>query len=437
MSRDTCIMSAPKPDEMAGSARRQIMEPIGRVDKLAMQSSQKGSALILALLILVVLTVIGITGANQALLQERMAGNSVQQTSALFAAESGVSQLLEELEGVVGVSCESPGSLPAELSDLESISGSVGSPAYNYIVEFSSVCDEEADDRGVSLVFQSTGSGAAGDGVERSISFSVVIPDPEEGEDNHPAFDTGITSGGEFSQTGNSEFRTGIHSNVALDFQNNTTVHGPVSVGEDGDGSISGGRDLDGNRFEDNQTESVDIPTVADLIESYFPDGTPNYEASGFPEGEVRYDSSDCADLANDGYSGEEQVTFFCPVSDAGDSVRIDGRVENATIITNGTIEVRGGASQGTDGEVNSAFIAQGGLDFRGDSESYATYWTDGDFYHNGGPTLYGSIVAGGEVDFRGASEFSSEDVGNPWIPGDDGDDSGLNPMLGSWKQSL
>lgn len=57
------------------------------------QHREAGSALILAMLILLVLTVIGISGANQAMLQERMAGNTKQQTDAFFAAESGVAEL--------------------------------------------------------------------------------------------------------------------------------------------------------------------------------------------------------------------------------------------------------------------------------------------------------------------------------------------------------
>lgn len=93
MSRYAYIMAGTKPDEMTVSARRRIMGRIGRIELGVVASSQKGSALILALLILVVLTVIGITGANQALLQERMAGNTKQQTDAFFAAESGVAEL--------------------------------------------------------------------------------------------------------------------------------------------------------------------------------------------------------------------------------------------------------------------------------------------------------------------------------------------------------
>ena len=97
MNRYAYIIAGTKLDEIAGRARRPIMDGIVRMGNRVGQSSQKGSALILALLILVVLTVIGITGANQALLQERMAGNTKQQTDALFAAESGLSRAENEL----------------------------------------------------------------------------------------------------------------------------------------------------------------------------------------------------------------------------------------------------------------------------------------------------------------------------------------------------
>ncbi|WP_440998242.1 PilX N-terminal domain-containing pilus assembly protein, partial [Arhodomonas sp. SL1] len=61
--------------------------------------SQSGSALIVSMLILLVLTVIGVSGANQSILQERMASNTKRQTTALFAADSGavaISSFLKE-----------------------------------------------------------------------------------------------------------------------------------------------------------------------------------------------------------------------------------------------------------------------------------------------------------------------------------------------------
>lgn len=55
---------------------------------------QRGAALVMALLILLVLTVIGISTAGVTLVQERMAANTKQQTAALFAAESGIAEVL-------------------------------------------------------------------------------------------------------------------------------------------------------------------------------------------------------------------------------------------------------------------------------------------------------------------------------------------------------
>ena len=75
--------------DMAG--HRSSMSRQGRkVNGHSSIGSQSGSALILAMLVLLVLTVIGISGASQAILQERMAGNTKQQTDALFYAESGI-----------------------------------------------------------------------------------------------------------------------------------------------------------------------------------------------------------------------------------------------------------------------------------------------------------------------------------------------------------
>lgn len=51
---------------------------------------ERGTALVMALLILLILTVLGITAMNTSTLEERMAGNTQEATRAFEAAESGI-----------------------------------------------------------------------------------------------------------------------------------------------------------------------------------------------------------------------------------------------------------------------------------------------------------------------------------------------------------
>lgn len=63
------------------------------------QSEQKGAALIVSLIVLLVLTLIGVAGMNTSVMQERMAANSQNANRAFQAAESTVRALTNQLYG--------------------------------------------------------------------------------------------------------------------------------------------------------------------------------------------------------------------------------------------------------------------------------------------------------------------------------------------------
>ena len=54
--------------------------------------SQRGTALIMSMVILMILTILGITAMGTALLEEKMSGNTQEATRAFQAAESGLNQ---------------------------------------------------------------------------------------------------------------------------------------------------------------------------------------------------------------------------------------------------------------------------------------------------------------------------------------------------------
>jgi type IV pilus assembly protein PilX len=61
---------------------------------------QRGAVLIVSLLILLVMTIIGITAMQSTTLQERMAGNARDRNLALQAAESGLKDATDLIEGL-------------------------------------------------------------------------------------------------------------------------------------------------------------------------------------------------------------------------------------------------------------------------------------------------------------------------------------------------
>ncbi|OGT19335.1 MAG: hypothetical protein A2V90_04305 [Gammaproteobacteria bacterium RBG_16_57_12] len=56
---------------------------------------QRGTALIMSLVILMILTILGVTAMGTATLEERMAGNTQELNKAFQAAESGLTQVLD------------------------------------------------------------------------------------------------------------------------------------------------------------------------------------------------------------------------------------------------------------------------------------------------------------------------------------------------------
>lgn len=62
---------------------------------------QSGSVLVVSLLMLLVLTIIGVTAMQTNILEERMAGNSRDQSLALQAAEAALRQAEQDIEAIV------------------------------------------------------------------------------------------------------------------------------------------------------------------------------------------------------------------------------------------------------------------------------------------------------------------------------------------------
>ncbi|MDH3513269.1 MAG: PilX N-terminal domain-containing pilus assembly protein [Gammaproteobacteria bacterium] len=71
---------------------------------LSAGASQRGTALIMSMVILMILTILGITAMGTASLEEKMSGNTQEATRAFQAAESGLSEAFNgaqfELTGV-------------------------------------------------------------------------------------------------------------------------------------------------------------------------------------------------------------------------------------------------------------------------------------------------------------------------------------------------
>ncbi|MDX1817842.1 MAG: PilX N-terminal domain-containing pilus assembly protein [Marinobacter sp.] len=104
-------------------------------------SGQRGAALIISLIVLLVLTLIGVAGMNTSVMQERMAVNSQNSNRAFQAAESTVSALTNQLyandlsllrESMQNASGESS---KVTVSNLDSGNGITGTYQARYLGE--------------------------------------------------------------------------------------------------------------------------------------------------------------------------------------------------------------------------------------------------------------------------------------------------------------
>ena len=75
---------------------------IAALSNLSVPAAQRGMALVMALVILLILTILGITAMTTSSLEEKMSGNTQEQTRALQTAESGVSQAIVQLSSASG-----------------------------------------------------------------------------------------------------------------------------------------------------------------------------------------------------------------------------------------------------------------------------------------------------------------------------------------------
>jgi len=69
--------------------------------KLAMPSQQRGTVLIMSMLMLLIMTLIGITTMNTATLEEKMSANSMNSNISMQASESAVDAALDDTANLV------------------------------------------------------------------------------------------------------------------------------------------------------------------------------------------------------------------------------------------------------------------------------------------------------------------------------------------------
>lgn len=156
--------------------------------------TQRGAALVIGLVLLLVLTLLAITGMNTATTELVMAGNEQYRRAAAMAATAGIEEAIADLDTVPAV----PGAAPTEVRDVPV--GAAGTDTFttstryvgeetglpqssvdrfvglHYEIDSTGRSARNARDRQVQGVFVVAGAGAGGNGDFRQIGTGLGAP---------------------------------------------------------------------------------------------------------------------------------------------------------------------------------------------------------------------------------------------------------------------
>ncbi len=393
-----------------------------------MRYKQKGIALVLSVVILVIATLLGLSGVSSALFEERMAGNYRFSISALQASEAGVNDVIDYV-----VSNYSPSAPPDCSSDSQLYSSSEKvvystSGGLNRDYEISLEC-EGGDLIGYSLGRVYKGSDTLS---EREVRIVIIPPGENEIE--------GMLADGDIILNGNSTIVGNVHANSNVDIkQLSSSTVGYVSASgqvltNDKDIEYAADGECSTVICASSGVDIMSVPTASEAILEEMKALGFSYASLAEVNGNVSAeDTTSYQVLTVDGdgkcslnlsgsqsYSdgGEwEEKRFYCP-----GVLNLSGSFSGAVVMASGDI-IHGGSSELGDpdsngtGSVDTYIVSGGTIELNGSDDSYAAYHADGDIVQNGTSKIYGSIVAGGSITRNGGIDFESMSSGFILVP--------------------
>lgn len=373
---------------------------------------QKGVALVVSLVILVVALLLGLSSFASSWMEERMAGNHRFSSSALQTAESGVIDLV----GVLN-STYSPSS-PPDCSSGDSVLygpqdnnySTSGGLSREYVTEIRCEAGE--------LIGYSMGEVVSGGEVMASRALRLDLLPPSE--IINEIFIDGMKAEKNIEINGNSTIVGNVHSNSDVDIKQLTdgtigfiTASGQVTTNDNDVVYSDDPSACDSVVCASSGVGTVDIPSALDEISRIYDsvNGTALLVDITNPDGT-------CDDLSLSG--GQDGKVYYCN----GD-LDISGSFNDVTILATGSLTHGGASTLGNDGEVDTFVVSGGDMIFNGrdggggqDEPSYAVYFSGGDFTQNGTSVIHGAIVSGGEITRNGGIEFvAMNDMDNDFLP--------------------
>lgn len=400
---------------------------------------QKGAALAIGLIFLLLATIVTVVGMRGSNLQERMTSNTNHKALSFMAAEAGISEVAESLR--LAFEGNTP-DLEAEdiqnrIDDFIGEEFTLDSSTPTISLKYQ-VTDSQEDSSG-NIIIIVQGMSEVGSNGQRQVAgrtnieaviARVATTSSGPGGGGGGA---GIISERSILMTGGPQIYGSIHTNenfVARGdglLQDIGDIESFISAG--GTASFEGSN-VDPERVLSNQSR-VSIPRAIDIIACRRNDPT---QSVSYDSTSPRYDNFEdfCKKtgfefntspipLPNDQNIRNQGTVFDCipPADDlegkeyyCEGSLLVTNDIVNGTFLVTGDILVRGSSDLGASGGLSVAFYSGGSITFNGSRDSAAVFWSDGEFIQRGQSTVTGLIRAGGDVSVE--TEYDVEFRGNP-----------------------
>ncbi|NDY94273.1 pilus assembly PilX family protein [Wenzhouxiangella limi] len=391
-----------------------------RMTNPSFQNRQQGVALAIILILLFIATLVGITGMNAGLMQERMTANTNNKAISFMAAEAGGAQFWDWLQqefadGTLDWTDDDwrtgwTNALPASLP--QNPTPNVGASGYFWIDPALSWTDDDVTVtvRGVSLT---------GNEVLAQTALAVEFERPQSGGMQiNPAFFKGMLANENITTNGKATFQGSIHANGNFtNTSGNSELKDRQGIDENGDPvtientiTAQGEVDFGGSTPHDpndpssspriqSNAQEIDVPSAAEFID----------ETKG--DGNV-IETCETDDLPDDGDGGG--VIYFC---DGDLTLPKQQGLSNVTFMASGDITHRGRSYLGANNELSVALISGGNITLNGRSDMYGVFWAEGNVRQNGRGSLGGSIVAGGNIRLPGNFTYEQSDSFSNILP--------------------
>ena len=380
-----------------------------------MLGKQKGAALIVTLVLLVVSLMLGLSSFQSSRLEESMAGNQRAAAVSLMAAEYGASlDSVYDFHDNSGINFLSSCNHESFVSPFEHHVNDIPVNNSDQLLNSSYYYEVFCREFDSKLVLRSVG--VVGYDENYSLERNIDITFRSE---LLPAFGRGMLANGDIRVNGGAKLYGDVHSN--------SDVNLDVSPDSESNITASGSADIGSGEYENVTSASGAGEVETPLVSDFFNEGNVyniEEEVGVFEILELSGSGGNqsCNLDVNGDLSG---ITYFCP-----GRLVLSGSFNNATFFADGDVDHNGSSNLSDSESVDVGIFSTGNIEFNGQSDAYGVFWSDGSMTQNGSSVIGGSMISGESMTLNGGFTFiSNSDISVDSVPS--------SIVRDSWKETL